>query len=170
MLKPIPGYEDRYSITDCGDVYSQYSDIFLKQSYAGAGYKIIFFYTNGKNKGLYIHRLVASAFVNNPLSKPEVNHIDGDKENNHFSNLEWVTKKENAAHAIKSGLRSASAPEANLFKKGQNKVRGMSDHEVREIRELRNYGYQIVEIAKIYSISSRHAGRIANGKAYKDIL
>jgi hypothetical protein len=50
--------------------------------------------------GTYIHRLVAKYFVPNPQEKKEVNHIDGDKQNNHYTNLEWVTHKENSYHAI----------------------------------------------------------------------
>ena len=55
-------------------------------------------------KTWFIHRLVAIHFIPNPLNKPEVNHIDGDKSNNDISNLEWVTKVENAIHANAMGL------------------------------------------------------------------
>lgn len=52
----------------------------------------------------YIHRLVATTFIPNPNNKPEVNHIDGNKENNNVTNLEWVTKSENGFHAYRIGL------------------------------------------------------------------
>lgn len=57
-----------------------------------------------KNTSYLIHRLVAIAFIPNPLGLPQVNHIDGDKLNNHYGNLEWVTAYENHIHAENNGL------------------------------------------------------------------
>lgn len=53
---------------------------------------------------LYVHRLVAEGWVDNPYNLPEVNHKDGDKTNNSASNLEWVDRKGNAQHAVDKGL------------------------------------------------------------------
>lgn len=58
----------------------------------------------GKRVQKFIHRLVAAAFVDNPDNKPHVNHIDGNKKNNHFSNLEWCTPQENNEHGVRIGL------------------------------------------------------------------
>lgn len=66
------------------------------------GYKAIRY--NAKQYS--VHRLVAEAFIDNPNNKPEVNHIDGNKDNNNVSNLEWVTHSENIKHAWDTGLRN----------------------------------------------------------------
>lgn len=66
----------------------------------GRGYRVISLFRDGVQFQTTVHRLVATAFIPNPEGLPEVNHIDGDKSNNCVTNLEWVTKSENAQHAV----------------------------------------------------------------------
>jgi hypothetical protein len=70
----------------------------------GTGYYLVTLVNSGTRKNQFIHRLLAQHYIPNPLNKPQVNHIDGNKQNNALSNLEWVTAKENSVHAVKLGL------------------------------------------------------------------
>lgn len=68
-------------------------------------YKRVHMSNSNGIKFFNIHRLVASAFIPNPYNKEDVNHIDGDKMNNHVSNLEWATRKENIKHSWDNGFQ-----------------------------------------------------------------
>lgn len=63
-------------------------------------YLMVTLYDNGKGVNVETHRLVATAFIENPQQKKQVNHKDGNGQNNHVDNLEWVTESENAKHSV----------------------------------------------------------------------
>ncbi len=63
---------------------------------------------NSKQRHLAVHRLVAEAFIPNPLNLSQINHIDGNKNNNHVSNLEWCDNSHNQLHAWKNGLKDVT--------------------------------------------------------------
>lgn len=116
---PVKGYEELYEVSDTGEVRSvdrvlsvtnQKERLFkgrvlLQTINKQVQYKQVSLWKENKGTSYYVHRLVAEAFIPNPEGKPEVNHIDGNRQNNHISNLEWVTSGENSLHASKTGLR-----------------------------------------------------------------
>jgi hypothetical protein len=89
---------DNYLIFKEGMVFSIKRNIFLKEAMNKDGYKNVNLSKNGKQNFFRIHRLVALVYIPNPLNKPEVNHIDGNKLNNNVSNLEWNTHSENTSN------------------------------------------------------------------------
>ena len=105
IWKEIIGYEGKYWISNLGRVRSNYlGGMFLKPHYHRSGYIKVQFSKNGKSKHFFIHRLVAIHFIPNPYNLREINHKDGNKENNCVDNLEWCTRKENIQHAERMGL------------------------------------------------------------------
>lgn len=106
IWKDVEGYEGHYEISSLGKFKSsKYGrKTILTQQIGTTGYFHVFLSVKSKVKIIKTHRLVAKAFIPNPQNKPQVNHKDGNKLNNRLSNLEWVTHKENAEHAYKSGL------------------------------------------------------------------
>lgn len=98
----VKGFEN-YIIFDDGSVFSKNRRKFMSAQKHEKGYLRVQLY--GKTKQhLRLHRLVAEHFISNQENKPQVNHIDGDKSNNNYKNLEWCTGSENAIHAYKYGL------------------------------------------------------------------
>jgi len=98
----IPSFENIYEVNNIGMVRRINGKV-LKYFYSRK-YHAVTLCKFGIEKSVLVHRLVATAFVPNPENKPEVNHIDGNPENNFFKNLEWVTKQENMQHAKLNGL------------------------------------------------------------------
>lgn len=103
-MKEIEGYDGKYLVSEEGLVYNTKLGKIITISKTGRGYMAVSL--NGKIK--LLHRIVALAFIPNPAQKPQVNHIDGDKNNNKVSNLEWCTQSENMKHAYRIGLQKPS--------------------------------------------------------------
>jgi predicted DNA-binding WGR domain protein len=102
----VSNVDKNYLVSNFGRVKSLRTNKILKQTTDRNGYLHVCLCTNNKRKNMMVHRLVALSYLPNPEDKPEVNHIDGNKENNRIDNLEWATSKENIDHAYKIGLRN----------------------------------------------------------------
>ena len=115
LWKPVAGFEDRYQVSNLGNVRSiqtnhgKYQEKLLKQNRTSTSdYAYVKLTVKDKTTQHSVHRLVAKAFIPNPENKPTVNHIDGNKLNNNACNLEWNTYSENLKHAHSTGLKKAS--------------------------------------------------------------
>jgi len=120
-IKAIKGYN--YNITSNGKILNKITSEKRKTTTNNVGYESIMLYRNGKAKSFLVHRLVAQAFIPNPLDKPQVNHIDENKLNNNIENLEWVTAKENMNHLDIYKRRSKPIQNINKYSKKPTTIR-----------------------------------------------
>ena len=150
-----------YEVSTTGEVRNAATGKLLKQA-VNFGYSYVSLQINGKSHRRRVHRLVAKAFIPNPESKTDVNHIDGDKANNRVENLEWCTASENLTHAYQTGLRSRDASCA-YTKRRKKVVRddGVVFGSVSKAAE--SLGVTVTQMSKIL----RGARRSRDGRLYE---
>lgn len=141
----------------------------LRPYKTNCGYLCVCICRGGKRGGVSVHRLVAHTFLE-PSEKPHVNHIDGNKENNSASNLEWVTASENAIHALKNDLykpkKIGETQRANATQRGINNGRAIVNETiVREIRALPSGGKPWIS----YGISQSTYQAIRSGRNWSHV-
>lgn len=171
VFKDIPGYEGYYQISSCGKVRSITRKCVkgqtrisrtMSQDVGRRGYHRVALNKKRIVKRFLVHRLVAEVFLNKVKGKNFVNHKDGNKSNNHFSNLEWVTASENIAHAYRIG---------KLDRRGSlNSCAKLNDGLVSEIRTKRKaLNIKFKELAKMYGLSQSTVCNICNGKTWTHV-
>ena len=160
--RDVAGYEGRYQISNYGRVKSfQKNQVkILKPHLHTGGYLRV---SLGRQKKFKIHRLVAETFLDNPLNLAEVDHIHGNKMDNYFKNLEWVTLKENKRRAFKNGLYPSGE---------KNCIAKLTNEQARWIRKNykpydKKFGQRA--LVKKFGISPRTLFDIVCGKTYKNI-
>lgn len=151
---------DRYAVTVDGKVYTLNDNKFMKLANDN-GYIRVNLAKDGKKYRNAVHRLVALAFIPNPENKRTVNHIDGNKQNNHVSNLEWATHKEQTAHAIATGLKIIPEFTEN---------RQVSDEDVHSICKYLIEGFRPIEVARLLDLPRHTIKNVRSGTQYKDVI
>lgn len=144
---------EEYIITKEGQIINSRTNKTLKPQPNSKGYLRVTLC----GKKYFVHRLVAEKYIPNPKNKEQVNHKDGDKNNNSVENLEWVTNQENRNHAVENDLhlQGDECPWAKL-----------TSEQVKEIR--RNTQYSNKELAEIYNVSISTINDILNFRTWKN--
>jgi len=183
LWRPVIGYESLYEVSNHGLVrtvehrrpsglWNQSETVvrgrILKPCQNWAGYLRVRLYQEGRSKVFSIHRLVAIAFV--PLTvglsvvpsggRLEVNHIDGNKQNNNAVNLEWVTPSENHFHRTRT-LKKGSGISSYKAK--------LSEEQVRQIRRMAAIGKNSTTIASELSLGFTVVWGVVSGKTYRTV-
>ena len=142
QIAEFPNYE----IADDGTIRNR-TTMAIKSQYLGSTryYFVTLHRDNANGKPRRVHRLIAAAFIPNPHNKPEINHKDGNRTNNHISNLEWCTHPENMRHAFKTGLVNNTGE-----RNGQSKL---IPWQVSAIKERLRHGESQYSIASDYPVS-----------------
>lgn len=162
IWKDIKEFNGKYKISNTGKVKGVKK--ILKTQDNGKGYSMVTLSCVNNNiktkKTIAVHRLVAVYFVDGYSKNLTVNHIDGNKLNNNFKNLEWITNKENIRHSFRIGLRKSKYNENHHRTKVSTEI-------IKNIRELYKKGLRQCEICKIHNLSPRYINDIVKNKRRK---
>ena len=151
-------YKDTpYYITEDGKVYRNGRE--LKPNITSKGYRMVSIFRQKK----YVHRLVSELYIENIENKPQVNHIDCNKLNNHYTNLEWVTNQENRNHAVLNGLHKVGVDCYNN-KFTEDDIRYIRSNFISGDREFGCNG-----LSKKFNTNSSRIWKIVNYKTWKHL-
>ncbi len=142
-----------YAVYENGTIISKFGTV-LVPTKTKAGYYIVNLHIDKKRKKMYVHRIVALCYIDNPENKATVNHKNGDKGNNSVSNLEWLTQTDNTKHAWKSGLNNKS------FKLNKDQV-----EEIRFLYNNTKTSHRLLGIK--YNVTKGQIYSILNNKSWK---
>lgn len=158
---------NKYVITEKGELYSIFYNgkVKIRKQVGRPNSKG---YLRGfiDKKDVYIHRLVAKYFCKNPKHYTEVNHKDGNKQNNCADNLEWCTRSQNNRHAFQTGLRNYEEL-SRIAQKPKLKARKLTDDEVRTIR---NSDKSNAELSRIYNLNRSSIYKVRKHITYREVV
>ena len=162
MWKVIPAFGGRYEASKTGEIRHSLNKNVRKARKNKCGYLQLNFPRNdgtGKSDTILVHRLIALTFIPNPLNLPEVNHIDGNKQNNCVDNLEWCDRSENGKHAYKMGLSHVYKGESHVKAK-------LTNEQAKQVRQLYKGKVSQRELADLFNVSQITVSRVIRGKRY----
>lgn len=133
--RDVVGYEDLYEVSNLGKIRSSYTGRILSPGIS-QGYYYVALYKDGLRRNKQVHRLVAEAFLPNPMNHPLINHIDEVKTNNVVSNIEWCDYSYNVTYNGNAMRISESLKGKTPWNKGKT----MSDGFRRSVSDgMKNY-------------------------------
>jgi hypothetical protein len=166
--RDVKGYEGIYQISNLGRVKSlsrldkrgyKRKEIILKETINPRGYKYVVLQDK---KAKVTHRLVARSFLPNEENKKEVNHKNGNKQDNRLKNLEWVTHSENLKHACITGLKRIPKGDEHC----NSKLTNQEAENIRMLYKMGNWTYK--SLSKEFDVHESTVARVIKNKSYKN--
>lgn len=165
ILVPVLDFEDKYLVSEDGDIISipridasgsSRKERVLKLTTTRDGYLRANFFSNGQSSRHLVHRIVFSSFVHKIPNGMEINHLDGNRKNNHFSNLECVSHADNVKHSV-------NVLKTNYVTYGNAR---MTEQILNTIFELKQRGLFHRQIAEIVNFSESQVDNVISGKCW----
>ena len=157
IWKPIEGYSN-YEVSSLGRIKNVTKSKLLNGSLDKNNYRVVSLFSENVQKTVKVHRVVALTFLPNILNKTQVNHINGIKDDNRLTNLEWATPLENTRHANRTGLTNI---------KGEK--HGRSILKVADVIKIRTSLKSIAQLARNYKVSESAIRNIIKFRTWKHI-
>lgn len=150
---------NKYEVDELGNVYSLKTQKIMKQKITNCGYLSIGLYVYGKRRDLYVHRIVASTFLENkdPINLKVVNHKDSNKQNNRVYNLEWTDQSSNINHSVENGTN------------GRTKFTKKEIRYIRENYKAKSKEFGAKALSKKFNCGVRTIIAIVRYESYKNI-
>lgn len=150
-----------YGATECGKIYRVDRKKLLSFTYnKKAKYYYVRISQNNVPRTLRVHIFIAKCWKDNPLNLRVVNHKDGDKLNNHSSNLEWCSDSQNQQHALETGLKQ----------KGEDLYNSkLTNAQVHKVCKLLEEGYRVKDLAVMFDVNTDNIRKIKDGSCFFDI-
>lgn len=151
-----------YSVSDLGRVRNDRTNHILTPSPHSHGYHKVSLCCEGHRRDVYVHHLVLNEFVGPAADEEECNHKNGDKADNRLENLEWVTRGQNAKHAVHTGLYiPARGTRIGVAK--------LNPEAVKVIRFLSARGKTAAELARAHGVSQRTVKQVINRETWRHV-
>lgn len=157
-------FDGFYSITDNGNLYSIRNRKYIKPRMDRYGYLYYVISINNVRKTVKAHRLVAMAYIPNPLNKPTVNHKNGIRHDNRIDNPEWATSKEQSADPLTTIKRKKVVAVTDYYAMGALRNFGRKKTAVYKGKVLSGVYESLKDAVKNYPAAIGRASLCANGK------
>ena len=137
MFKTINVFDGRFKVNECGVVFNSVERTYIRHHIGkNNGYAYVDLYYKGKKKRFTVHRLVATAFCDNPMNLPVVMHLDSNRTNNLYTNLKWGSYRENNIQAIREGHMKVPIPDNRKYYEIYNDKDSVVVYGIKEAQKL----------------------------------